>query len=293
MLAKLDFCHVWVNIHALNLLLFPSLLLSSNFSLALIFLSTALSITLLALLLELEAGFNASEVLLLLLRFANITFLLGFLGLAEPVDILEETLLDFVFDHLTVKLFLGLILSGALLLNLSDEVFLLAGDAVKFLLVRGSIDSENTLFLLYTVNLLADALEHFVDFGKVAALGFLLFAQRLNLFFELVALLKSGLGVLDLFHFADELAFVVVAKSVGGEAALELLEALFKLVEGVVNLVAGLGKLVALSVDIVDISVDFFTFGENITLLVVPFFKAVEVAAEFLANTALSLLATA
>jgi hypothetical protein len=84
-----------------------------------------------------------------------------------------------------------------------------------------------------------------------------------------------------------------VAKSVGGEAALELLEALFKLVEGVVNLVAGLGKLVALSVDIVDISVDFFTFGENITLLVVPFFKAVEVAAEFLANTALSLLATA
>lgn len=280
-------------LEALNLLVFPSLLLLSNLGPALFLLSTALGIALLALLLELEAGFDAGEVVLLFFGSVDGALLLGCLGLGEPVDVLEEALLNFVFDHLAVEVFLSLVLGGADLLDLSDKVLLLAGDTVEFLLVGGAVHGKNTLFFLHAVDLLADALKHLVDLWQVLALSLLHGAQLLNIFLELLALFEGGSGGLDLFDLGDERALIGIAKGGGGEATIELLDALFELVEGVVDLVAGLGQLVALPVDVVDLVFDFLTLGKHIALLIVPLLQAVEVAAQLLGDAALAGLATA
>jgi hypothetical protein len=118
---------------------------------------------------------------------------LAFLGFSEPVDVLQEALLDFVANHAAIELFLGFVLAGAGLLDFADQVLLLRTNAVKLFLVRRLVGGKNTLFLFDGFNFLADALDHLVDFGKVRAFAFLLFAKLLNLLTQLFALLKGRL----------------------------------------------------------------------------------------------------
>ena len=140
---------------------------------------------------------------------------LAFLGFSEPVDVLQEALLDFVANHAAIELFLGFVLASASLLDFADKVLLLGTNAVKLLLVRSLVVGKNTLFLFDSFNFFADALEHFVDFRKVAAFAFLLFTKLLNLLTQLFALQKGRLRVLDFFHLLDEHLLVVVRKRVG------------------------------------------------------------------------------
>ena len=269
LLAKVDIFSVRVDVEPLELLHIPLSLLLFSLLAPLFLPGFVLVILSLTLFCQLFAGFVALATLHLVLRLAFVLLDDHQLGLCDPLDVLDVSLLDLVVAHLAVEIFLDLPLfidhSSLFLHNFVDLDF--------------EVGQVVLLQLLLLIKLcvraldLADALFERVDdlVGRRHRLSYLVLLRPevRNLNLKCRYLDEKWLRLLNLFYLFNEFCFVNPVPVRGLEALFKLLDTLLELGLVVVDRVYIFTHFHKLSIETLDLAFNFLNASETLLFLLI------------------------
>lgn len=140
------------------------------------------------------------------------------LRLLEPSDIANQSLLQFVLNHLCVVLLLGLVLSLLDRLDLLPDFVLLVRDLLELLCIGLLGILDLLLFALDFVDALLDAFNHLLDLRQRLRLFLLSLSQQADFVLQLLLLLDQRLRIFDHFDLSDDLALLLRGQRVRFDA---------------------------------------------------------------------------